>query len=86
MPHTFCILGHSITLVSTQVYIYEEEDEEPEEGLGEQQADMSGHPCAYIKTCIFYIENVYKVLEGNPRAYITKLFFMWTVNTKLLHI
>ena len=59
-------------LVSTQVYIYEEEDEEPEEGLGEQQADMSGHPCAYIKTCIFYIENVYKVLEGNARAYITQ--------------
>ena len=25
----------SMKLVSTQVYIYEEEDEEPEEGLGE---------------------------------------------------
>ena len=66
----FCILGH---IHETQVYIYEEEDEEPEEdtGLGEQQADKSG--TLVHKSQIVFIKNVYKVLEGiplNPRAYI----------------
>ena len=43
---------------------------------------MFGHPSAYITTCIVFIENVYKVLEGNQPPSIYHIMQRMCTNLK----